>query len=139
MLDYYHLHNGRKPMIYFTWLHQEHPLMRALVKLMHGQLKEFVSLNLRKSVSRVVCPKFSNYLHFSDNLSTARAQPGSCFSMMLFSSTVHPWTRGYDSGAATPLLAQMPTWELEERGLLITIKTTLSNYTGFHCSGAPSY
>lgn len=37
-------------MIYFTWLHQEHPFMRALVKLMHGQLKGFVSLNLRKSV-----------------------------------------------------------------------------------------
>lgn len=92
-----------------------------------------ISESQKVCLSRVVCPEFSNYLHFSDNLSTARV-PGSYFSMMLSSSMVHPWTRGYGNGPVTPQLAQMSTWELEERGLLITIKTTLSNYTGSHLS-----
>lgn len=118
MLDSLHLHNGRKPTIDFTWLHQAPPY-GALIKLMHGQLKSVcISESLEVSVFlRGLCPELPNYLRFSDKFWTARACC-SYFRMMFFSSNVHFWPQDVTVELQPVVGPDIPTWESEERGLL---------------------
>lgn len=113
MLDYLYLHNSRKLTLCPRLIH-----LQSLSQVSAWQLKELAPLTLRKFVCpRVVCSEFARLpaflwqsLHCESTCSDLR--------MLLFSSRciLGP------GGRTVRYHPEIPRWDLEDRGLLITVK-----------------